>query len=467
MIDATYVDGITGQPLLDALPKQMTIEELQKKLTVVPELPDSYKEASVQERLELTERIGDVYIPLDFSAAIYNLLYSGLRSAYRGKTRVSITRNLSAIGRGIQRHDSSVLEAISMQAESFSVLGEPGMGKTETVTRILKTIPQVIRHSEYEGRRFEEYQTTYLKIECPANNSPRGACFQILGAVDGLMGTTLVENAESRHANVDTLIMCIAQVCTRFHVGCIVIDEIQNVLPSNSVMPSPNNILVKFLVELANKTGVCLLFIGTPVIAPYFDAEAHLARRTRGPRIPPLQQNEAFVTILRAMWEQVPVLYPRPIDSGLIELIYRITGGVLAKMQKLVKLSAQHAIMFGEEVISGVTLKKVAKQYGIAPGNTRLTVDPPNILQLPIEAATKVPNKTPIMTDAQMTVEESAAMSRSKKRGRPKAQRNREDIIELFKDCREHGWLVKQSLRSIGLLWIPKPKGGEENGFTL
>ena len=462
---ADYQGKRSGYPLLDALPAQMSVSELQAALLHVPALPDGFKKLSASERLVLAENIQDIYVPLDYAAITYNLIYSGIRSSYRNKTKAVITRNLSLIGKAIGQRDPFAAAGVTAQAESFSLLGEPGMGKTETVTRILNTIPQVIRHTQYMGEPFEEYQIVYLKIECPANNSPRGACFQILAAIDDLLGTALCEEGRRSKYSVDTLIMRIAQICTRFHVGCIVIDEIQNILSANSVQPSANNQLVKFLVEIANKTGVCIAYIGTPAIAPYFDSEAHLARRTRGPRIPPLAKGRAFETILRTMWGNIPVLHPEPLTSAKTDLIYRLTGGVLAKLQKLVAMSARHAIYFGSERVTDDLIRKVSKQYNIAPAQSALSADAPELI-LASEAAT--PFHTPGLSAPPACSIEPANMGTGTEdstpkrgRGRPRAERDPNDLLVLYAQCRENGWLVTKALADAGLL-----EGGS-HVFTL
>ena len=435
---AEYSRGQTGCPLLDAIPARKTIEELKQILQCVPILPKGYRDYPQSKRLEITENIADIYIPLDYAAATYNLLYSGIRSAYRNKTRVSITRNLCQVGKAIERRDPMLISNITTQAENFSVLGEPGMGKTETMTRLLKTMPQVIEHVSYEGMPFEEYQIVYLKIECPANNSPRGVCLQILAAIDELMGTVMSEDTRLTRYNVDNLVMRIAQICIRFHIGCIVIDEIQNILAANSIAPSSNSLLVKFLVELANKTGVCIAFVGTPVIAPFFDAESHLARRTRGPRISPL------ASILRTMWENVPTLYYEPLTDAKMNLIYKMTGGVLAKMQKLVMMSAQHAIFFGEEKVTEELMKRVARQYNIVPTKpqNKAEVDSPTLIRdrPKKDSALSVPN------------ESCCTAVPKKRRGRPRAQRDACDILVIYKECKEKGWSVEKELASKDLV---------------
>ena len=71
---AMYCDILTGNPLIDALPKQLTLQQLYSKLMCVPELTNNYKKLSSQERYILTENINKLFIPLDFAARVYNLL---------------------------------------------------------------------------------------------------------------------------------------------------------------------------------------------------------------------------------------------------------------------------------------------------------------------------------------------------------------------------------------------------------
>lgn len=435
VMEAEY-EKQTGYPFLDALPQPIMLPELIRQLKYAPGAPAGVENMTQQERFALTERISEVYIPLDYAAAIYNSLYAGIRSAYKGRNRLSFIGEMNTIGKAIQAKDWHNFPDSNTQAECFSVLGEPGMGKTATFQKLLHTIPQVIHHTEYEGHPFDEYQVCWLKIECPANNSPRGACMQILAAIDELLGTRYCDAEKGRGSNVDMLITRIAQFCIRFHIGCIVIDEVQNILRQNNVAPSASNPMVKFMVELANKTGVCLVFVGLPSVAPYFDAEAHLARRTRGPRIPYLQDGEAFTAITDAMWACAP-LRKKPITAEMRTLIFKITNGSIAKTQKLIQLSAQQAVYFGYENITCDLLRKVAKQYNIIPSKSIMESEAP----APLRAAETV-------TGAPMSNVPAAG---SKKKGRPARTKDPDSLIEAYKECRDKGWSVTQRFIDMGV----------------
>lgn len=433
-VNAVYTNALTGNPLLDALPGRLTLSELYEKVSYIPTLPNNYKTMPPNDRYLLAEKLTMMYMPLDYTAIIYNLIYSGIRSAYQGKTPKGIIKRTNECGQCIFYKTPNRLSDSITQAECFSVLGESGMGKTQTITRILKLFPQVIHHTEYDGQPFEHDQIVYIKIESPANNSPRGACLQILAAIDELLGTDLCLEERKKSSNVDMLITRIAQTCIRYSIGCIVIDEIQNILSTRSnYIQTTGGRMVNFLVELANKTGVCLAFIGTPIVSKVFDSEPHLLRRTRGPRIPALEKSTAFEKLLEIMWNNIPVLNPVPLDAGTIDLVYKITGGVIAKMQKEILLSTQNAIYFEKETVTRELLKKIAKQYNIIPGKSTLETVAPEVLTV---KAAKEKDEAPLD---------------SKGKGRPKLSWDDDDILQIFAECQEKGWSVAKALIQHGL----------------
>ena len=133
-----------GNPLIEALPKQVSLKELNQELIELDVLPKNFRSLPVARRVELAERIRSVYVPLDFCATVYTLLYRGLRSAYVGRTKLSIAKQLSAIGTAIEYRKYDLIPEAEHQADSFSLLGFSGMGKTYTLNKILAMIPQVI-----------------------------------------------------------------------------------------------------------------------------------------------------------------------------------------------------------------------------------------------------------------------------------------------------------------------------------
>ncbi|MFR6258806.1 MAG: hypothetical protein ACLULK_08530 [Anaerovoracaceae bacterium] len=78
---------ITGNPLIDALPPQISLQDFYREMTESASLPANYKSLSSTERFSLAEDMANIFLPLDFSVIVYNSIYSGIRSAYKGKLR--------------------------------------------------------------------------------------------------------------------------------------------------------------------------------------------------------------------------------------------------------------------------------------------------------------------------------------------------------------------------------------------
>lgn len=284
---AVYQEGSTPKdnPFIQALPKQLTGKELIAYLGQEQILPEQWNELSPTKRMELVEKLHFLYIPMDYSISTYNLIYRSLRTAYEGKKMADINQQMEAIGIAIQKKDFTIMPDCEHQADSFSLLGAPGMGKTETINRVLRNIPKVIVHESYFDKKLNQIQIPYIRIQCPSNKSPKAACIQILHELDSILGTDYTDGKRLRSVNIDMMICKISQLCMRFHVGIILIDEIQNILRMNENAVASKESFISFMVELSNKTGVGIVSVGTPEVERFFILRKHLERRTRGPRI--------------------------------------------------------------------------------------------------------------------------------------------------------------------------------------
>lgn len=445
IVDAEYRPSrVAGDnPLITALPAQLSREELYTLLVKEYTLPPDYKTYTPQERQELSVRIKQIYVPMEYAADIYASLFYGFLTAYSGRTTLSITKRMNEIGKAIEKKSCEALPDSPFIAESFAILGEPGAGKSTTIRNILKMFPLAIRHTGFNGIEFNMIQIPYILIECPVNHSEKSVCFQILERIDFILETNYMGEAMHNNLSIDLLIIKIAQLCMKYSIGAILIDEIQNVMKVNTKNPSSGNTLIKFLVGLANKTGVCLVCIGTSAVSNFFNSEAHLARRTRGPRIPLLSKGPTYKIVLEKMWDNIAVLNPVPLSPEIEEEVYIHTGGCIGKMASLLHYAAFEAIFFSKETVDVELLRLTARKHDISA--RRPTLEPADIRMFkPMTYKPKEVN-TQSFADVENT---------STRRGRPKSDRDNEDILVVYNYCSEYGLSIGQKLEELGLRYF-------------
>lgn len=165
----------SDNPLIAALPAQLSREDLYALLVKEFTLPPDYKTYTPQERQELSVRIKQIYVPMEYAADIYASLFYGFLTAYSGRTAVSITKRMNDIGKAIEKRSCETLPDSPFIAESFAILGEPGAGKSTTVRNILKMFPSAIRHTEFNGMECPRRTQLLLSVWQPCSTWLRRA----------------------------------------------------------------------------------------------------------------------------------------------------------------------------------------------------------------------------------------------------------------------------------------------------
>ena len=432
---AIYDNGPIGNPFLAAMPEELSKDEFFEYVRSYPQLPANLADMTSEERRQELPRLSTLFIPLDYMYVIYDLLYRAIRGTYMRRTSLMEIQNINAL------YGNREVGAYATQADTGSILGIPGIGKTSTVRRCLSILPQVIEHTEYQGHTCYCKQVLYLFVECPSDCSVKTLALNIMTALDGAIGSKYIESLSClRTSSASALATQTKILCMTHHVGIILVDEIQNAVvtarKNRQVKP-----LIKFLVELTNDTSTGIYFVGTPLAEELFAEEEHLKRRTRGIRLLPFKPDGVYRQFLEQLWPYQLTPQQAALTNKLANKLYDWSGGIPAYIIKIFQESQVQALLHGEPAINEKTMQraidllaiKVPKTYA---GGTFLS-------DFEVELALN-DQGTVLQGEA---AEKEVPRLYANKRGRKAAQRDQEDLLAAFKEGRD----ILQHLTNMGL----------------
>lgn len=358
VVSAVY-GKVSGKPFLDAMPQMMSHQAFIAAIRSIPTLPHNLPAMSTEERLQALPMFSSLFVPMDYMFAIYQQLFRAITTTYTTRTVVGGIRQTNALFRG------EVGISYASQADTGSILGVPGIGKTSTIRRCLSLLPQVIEHTEYQGQPFFCKQVLYLHVECPSDCSIKTLTFNLAVALDRAIGSNYVETLTSlRSVAASALATQIKILCMTHHVGLILVDEIQNAVmiakQNKQIKP-----LLKFLVELTNDTCTSVYFIGTPQAEELFLSQEHLKRRTRGVRLLPLKPDGTYRAFLEQLWPHQLTPSTAPLTDALANKLYDFSGGIPAYIVKIFVESQAQALMQGASCITPQLVQQTINMLAI------------------------------------------------------------------------------------------------------
>ena len=293
VVEAVYDQTGTRNPLIEALPSRVSPDVFFERLRSYPVFAE--RPRTLNQRKAVLDRLPELFTPLPYMYSIYDSMFRMLTSSYHTLTSRESAARINAIFSGGNG-------TYSTQAQSGALLGTPGIGKTSTAKRCLSLLPQVITHEKYLGAPFYTKQVLWLYVECPSDASQKTMAYNIVRALDiAVEGNHLDYLMRSRSTASSAVATYIKVLCMTYHVGLLVIDEIQNVVGaaqrSKKVKP-----LIRFLTELTNDTCTSVYFVGTTMADEVFREEEYLRRRTRGPRLLPFKPDLGYRDFLESIW---------------------------------------------------------------------------------------------------------------------------------------------------------------------
>lgn len=427
-VGAIY-EGSSGNPYLDAMPDMLSPEQFASAVASYPPIPHNLAQMSPEERRGLLPSLASIYVPMPYQYAIYDTLYRAIATTYRTADVMESTRAINAYYCGRNTNYAT-------QADSGSILGAPGCGKTATVRRCLSTMPQVIEHVEYQGQPCYGKQVLWLHVECPSDCSVKTLGYNIMAALDRAIGSKYMQSTQGlRSASASAIATQVKILCTNHHVGLLIIDEIQNAV-TTARKNRQEKPLLRFLVELTNETLTSIYFVGTPVAEELFVRQEHLKRRTRGIRLAPFRPDGAYLDFVRKIWPYQYTAQAAELTTSLTNKLYDCSGGIPAYVIKIFAEAQAQAMLQGRNSIDEKVIQRAVELLAIKVPRT-------------YASGTHI-SDFEIGVSAQETPQEQEEVPRqyANKRGRKAAQRDDGDLLVAY----QSGIDIEEQLRKQGQL---------------
>jgi hypothetical protein len=268
-LQATYHDS--EDPMnrhncyVEALPKILTSSRATDLMRRDPAFHESERLLPPELRLHAVQRIANyidpVWVFLDIEQRFSRLIRNGYiaRNPLSPEWRKQMLAGFPTIDLGNDIHGYDPI--IRSTASGFYIIGTSGIGKSTAVESVLSLYPQVIVHSEYNGRPFDQHQLVWIKLDCPHDGSVKGLCMMFFQSIDNLLGTRYYNKyCENSRRTAVELLPIMALTASVLGLGVLVIDEIQRL---SSAKSGGADDMLNFFVLLVNVIGVPVVLVGT------------------------------------------------------------------------------------------------------------------------------------------------------------------------------------------------------------
>lgn len=333
------------------LPSMLAGEALMEKLACYPKYDPEIRSGSASERLLGLSSLYDIYIPGALSVEVYSKLYLAThRSLQKKQAKKTVTLQLVENRKRLQYTDGN---GIIGGADSFTVIGQSGIGKSSAISRAVQLISE---------KGIIETNAPYAKIipcvsvQTPFDASVRSMLLEILRVVDERLLTNYHASALRARATTDMLISSVSSVALN-HIGTLIVDEIQNVANSRN-----GDALVGALTQLINSSGISICMVGTPDSASFFQQAYRIARRSLGIEGEPMQYNDTFKSFCKTLFSYCYVKDESGLSEGILAWLYEHSGGVASVIISLLHDAQELAIYNGREMLDQQALELAYKQ---------------------------------------------------------------------------------------------------------
>lgn len=370
--EATYkeqeIKEYACNPFIEALPKIFSGEDVVRRFTIIPEISENERNMSENLRYHIIKRAKNFIQPLPIHVKLERKISSLIRRGYLSRNPIDkkFLENLRILN-GLD--DASIrengakneLDNIRSTADSLSIIGISGIGKTTAIERLLLMYPQVIKHFEYKGNNLTRTQIVWLKIDCPYDGSLSTLCKNFFTAIDDILGTRYLEKFGYSNRITSTMLINMTKLAWRYGIGILVIDEIQHLLNTKNDMED----MLNFFVTLTNTVGIPTVLIGTSKAQKVFSGNFRQARRAASEgsimwdRMK--RDSDEWQFFVESLWDIQGLKRIAKLTDELMEIFYDECQGITAVAVNLFILSQERALQENKEELTIDIIKKTAK----------------------------------------------------------------------------------------------------------
>ncbi len=252
-----YVDN----PYIEALPSIFSEEKIINQFTRYPILQENERSKNKSLRFHMIKRLKNFIQPLPDHFAIESKLSSMIRRGYLARNPIDRTyferlKILNEVHSEKKEEREEILrsnmEHIRSTADSLSIIGISGIGKTTAIERLLLMYPQIIKHEEYREKSLSRTEIVWLKIDCPYDGSLSTLCKSFFKAIDDLLGTRYLEKYGYLNRITSSMMLHMTSLASMSGIGVLVIDEIQHLMNAKN----DSEEMLNFFVTLTNTVGI-------------------------------------------------------------------------------------------------------------------------------------------------------------------------------------------------------------------
>ncbi|GAA0759000.1 ATP-binding protein [Clostridium sartagoforme] len=361
------IEEYNNNPFIEALPPIFNEEEVIDRFTVLPIISDKDRDKAQNLRYHIIKRAKNFIQPLPIHITLERRLSSLIRRGYLGRNPLGkeFLKSLRILNRlddeDIKKNEiENEFNIIRSTADSISIIGISGIGKTTAIERLLLMYPQVIKHFEYNGENFTRTQIVWLKIDCPYDGNLSTLCKSFFKTIDDILGTRYLEKFGYSSRVTSTMLINMTKLAWRYGIGVLVIDEIQHLLNTKNDTEE----MLNFFVTLSNTVGIPTVLIGTSKAQKIFKGNFRQARRAASEgsimwdRM--TKDSPEWEFFLESIWEFQGLKNIVDLTDKIKDVFYDECQGITAVAVNLFLLSQERALQEGKEELTVSIIRETA-----------------------------------------------------------------------------------------------------------